>query len=138
MKAQFDQILLSSFYLWLENRLLKDDAKCYLTNLQGNFKYVNFNDLPESFIGYQGEYRQLVAESDIDVVNSGIFIDDTFVTGDIQTNGGFYIDYNNGRILVPSEYGKNLNISGNFSVKEVNTYIAHNNDLDLILHSDFI
>ena len=45
MKAQFDQNLLSSFYLWLENRLLKSDTKAYLTGLSNNFRYVDFDDM---------------------------------------------------------------------------------------------
>lgn len=138
MKAQFDQNLLSSFYLWLENRLLKDDTKAYLTNLTNSFKYVDFNDIPSNMVGYQGEYRQLVAESNIDVVNSGFFVGGSFITGNPASNGGVYIDYQNGRILFPSGSGTNLNVSGVFSVKEVNTYISHDNDLDFIMHSDFI
>jgi hypothetical protein len=138
MKAQFDQNLLSSFYLWLENRLLKDDTKAYLTNVQNSFKYIDFNDIPQDMVGYQGEYRQLVAESNIDVSNSGFFINGNFITGNPQQNGGILLDYQNGRILLPSGSGTSLQISGNFSVKEVNTYISHDNDLDFILHSDFI
>ena len=54
MKAQFDQNLLSSFYLWLENRLLKSDTKAYITELDNNFRYVDFNDIPADMVGYQG------------------------------------------------------------------------------------
>lgn len=138
MKAQFDQNLLSSFYLWLENRLLRDDTKAYITGLENSFKYIDFNDVPTDMVAYQGEYRQLVAENNIDVVNSGFFVSGSFITGDPDENGGVYIDYQNGRILFPSGSGTNLNISGIFSVKEVNTYISHDNDLDFIMHSDFI
>jgi len=138
MKAQFDQNLLSSFYLWLENRLLKSDTKAYLTGLSNNFRYVDFDDIPADMVGYQGEYRQLVAEYNIDTVNSGFFIGDDFITGDSSANGNVYTDYNNGRILFPSASGTGLSVSGDYSVKEVNTYIAHDDDLDLLLHSDFI
>lgn len=138
MKAQFDQNLLSSFYLWLENRLLKSDTKAYLTGLENNFRYVDFDDIPADMVGYQGEYRQLVADYDIDVVNSGFFVGDAFITGDSSANGGVYTDYQNGRLLFPEASGTGLNISGTYSVKEVNTYISHDSDLDFILQSDFI
>ena len=105
MKAQFDQNLLSSFYLWLENRLLKSDAKAYLTNLDNTFKYVDFDDIPADMIGYQGEYRQLVADHNIDVVNSGFFVGGSFITGDSDENGGVYTDYQNGRLLFPEASG---------------------------------
>ena len=42
MKAQFDQTLLSSFYLWFENYLLKDNSKAYSTGASNTFKYVGF------------------------------------------------------------------------------------------------
>ncbi len=138
MKAQFDQNLLSSFYLWLENRLIKSDSKAYLTNVPNSFKYVDFDDIPSDMVGYQGEYRQLVSDYDIDVVNSGFFVGDDFITGDSSANGGVYTDYNNGRILFPSASGTGLNVSGTYSVNEVNTYISHDSDLDFILQSDFI
>jgi hypothetical protein len=37
MKAQFDQNILSSFYLWFENRLLSDSAKAYKIDLDNAF-----------------------------------------------------------------------------------------------------
>ena len=48
MKAQFDQTLLSSFYLWFENYLLKDKSQAYSTNASNTFKYVDFADVPSS------------------------------------------------------------------------------------------
>jgi hypothetical protein len=138
MKAQFDQNLLSSFYLWLENRLLKDDFKAYLTQVDNSFRYVDFDDIPSDMVGYQGEYRQLVAEHNVDVVNSGFFVNNQFVTGDSSANGGIYTDYNNGRILFPTASGTGLSVTGTYTIKEVNTYISHDNDLDFLLHSDFI
>jgi len=138
MKAQFDQNLLSSFYLWLENRLLKDDTKAYITELQNNFKYVDFDDIPADMVAYQGEYRQLVAEYNVDSVNSGFMVSGTFITGNSDENGGVLTDYQNGRLLFPQASGTDLNISGVYSVKEVNTYISHDDDLEFILHSDFI
>tara|TARA_B100000497_G_C7631708_1_gene379643 strand:+ start:170 stop:1048 length:879 start_codon:yes stop_codon:yes gene_type:complete len=138
MKAQFDQNLLSSFYLWLENRLLKSDTKAYITGLDNNFRYVDFDDIPADMVGYQGEYRQLVADYNIDVVNSGFMVNGGFVTGDSSANGGVYTDYENGRILFPEASGTGLNISGTYSVKEVNTYISHDDDVEFLVYSDFL
>ena len=69
MKAQFDQTLLSSFYLWFENYLLKDKSKAYSTDASNTFKYVDFADVPSSHYGYQGQFKQLVGEYDVDVTN---------------------------------------------------------------------
>lgn len=138
MKAQYDQTLLSSFYLWFEKQLIKDDVKAYTTNLDNTFKYVDYPDLPSDFIGYQGQFRQLVADSSIEDPNTGIFIDGNFVDGDSSQNGGVFIDYNDGRVIVPSSSGENLDITAKSAVKEVNTYIANDSDLSIILESDFI
>lgn len=138
MKAQFDQNILSSFYLWLENRLLKDDTKAYSTAVKNSFKYVDFNDIPSDMVAYQGKFRQLVAESNVDTLNSGFYVGDSFITGNASGNGGIHIDYQNGRILFPKPSGTGLIVSGLSTVKEVNTYIAHDNEADFIIHSDFI
>jgi len=138
MKAQYDQTLLSSFYLWFEKQLIKDDVKAYTTNLENTFKYVDYPDLPPNFIGYQGQFRQLVADSSIENPNTGIFIDGDFVTADSSQNGGVFIDYNNGRVIVPNSSGENLDITAQSAVKEVNTYIANDSDLSVILESDFL
>lgn len=138
MKAQFDQNLLSSFYLWFENRLLQEDIKAYVTGLENTFQYVNYADLPSDFIGYQGQFRQIVADCSVDIPNSGIFINGDFVTGDSEENGGIFMDYNEGRIVLPLASGENLEITANSTVKEVNTYIANDSDINIILQSDFI
>jgi hypothetical protein len=138
MKAQFDHQLLMSFYLWFENQLLKDDIKAYKTGLSNTFKYVDFNDVPNNFVGYQGQFRQLVAEDGVDTPNSGFFVDGGFVTGNNSENGGVYTDYNNGRIIFPAASGQSLNITANSTVKEVNTYTSNDDDLSILLHSDFI
>jgi len=137
MKAQFDQTLLSSFYLWFENYLLKDRSKAYSTDASNTFKYVDFADVPSSHYGYQGQFKQLVGEYDVDVPNSGFFSDGGFVTGNNDSNGGVFTDYDNGRLIFPSASGTGLTLTANSTVKEVNTYISYDGDLATILHSDF-
>ena len=137
MKAQFDQNILSSFYLWFENRLLGDKGKAYGSGASNAFRYVDFPDIPSSHVGYQGKYRQLVADNSVDEPNSGFFVDGGFVTGNYDQNGGVYTDYNNGRLIFPSGSGTALTITANSTVKEVNTYIANDSDVQILLHSDF-
>ena len=137
MKAQFDQDVLSSFYLWFENHLLTDKSKAYSTGLSNTFKYVEFTGMPPSHVGYQGKYRQLVPEYSVDIPNSGFFEDGGFVTGDYDSNGGVYTDYQNGRLIFPVASGTSLTPTGTYTVKEVNTYISNDGDVETILHSDF-
>ncbi len=137
MKAQFDQTLLSSFYLWFENYLLKDKSEAYSTGNSNTFKYVDFPDVPSSHYGYQGQFRQLVGEHSVDTPNSGFFSNGGFVTGDYDNNGSVFTDYDNGRLIFPSASGTGLTLTANSTIKEVNTYISYDGDLETILHSDF-
>jgi|TARA_R110002020_G_scaffold158318_4_gene341486 hypothetical protein len=137
MKAQFDQNLLSSFYLWLERRLLASKAEAYSINMDNAFQYVDFPDIPSSHVGYQGKFRQLVADHGVNQQNSGFFEDGGFVTGDYDENGGVYTDYNNGRLIFPAASGTSMDLTANSTVKEVNTYISNDSDLQMILQSDF-
>ena len=137
MKAQFDQNLLSSFYLWLEGRLLAAKSEAYSIDMSNAFQYVDFPDIPSSHVGYQGKFRQLVADHGVDQQNSGFFEDGGFVTGNYDENGGVYTDYDNGRLIFPAASGTSMDLTANSTVKEVNTYIANDGDLQMILQSDF-
>ena len=135
MKTQFAHNLLNSFYLWFERELLGDKSKAYKTNQSNTFKYVDFPDVPNSHLGYQGQFRQLVADYCVDQPNSGIFIDGSFVSGD---SSDIYIDYNGGRVIVPAASGTGLNITANNTIKEVNTYVSSDDEEQLLVASDFV
>ena len=135
MKAQFDQKLISSFYLWFENKLLESDVAAYQTGLANTYQYVDAFDVPAGFYAYQGRYRQLVAENDVSVPNTGIFVGGNFVSGG-QAN--VYTDYNNGRIVFPASSGKALTVTSVSTIKEVNTYLTNDNEEQVLLESDFI
>ena len=98
------------------------------------FKYVGFSDIPSSHYGYQGQFKQLVAEHSVDVPNSGFFSDGGL--WQLCSNGNIFTDYDNGRIIVPAASGTGLTLTANSTVKEV-TYISYDGDLETILHSDF-
>jgi len=146
MKAQFDQEVLSSFYLWFENKLVDIKSQAYQTDLSNAFTSGDFPDIPPSHIAFQGKFRQLVGEyqvvnSDGDPApNSGFFIGDAFITGNSDVNGGVFTDYDNGRLIFPQASGAEIAsnpLTANSTVKEVNTYITNDADAQTILHSDF-
>ena len=140
MKAQFDQNILSSFYLWFENRLLGSSAKAYKTDLSNAFTSGSFPDVPASHIAFQGKYRSLVGEYAVDQPNSGFFLDNAFISGNYDQNGGVFTDYENGRLIFPKDSGAFIagkELTANSTVKEVNTYITNDTDAQIILHSDF-
>lgn len=135
MKPQFSHTLFSSFYLWFEAKLLSDSVSAYATDQSNVFEYTDFIEVPSSHYGYQGKFRQLTADSSVSKMNSGVFIDGGFVTG---SNPDIYIDYNNGRVIVPSASGTGLTISANNTIKEVNLYVTEDDEEELIITSDFV
>lgn len=132
MKAQFDHSLLSSFYLWFEHELL--DSEAYVTGVQNQFKNISITGIPSNYVCYQGAYRQLVADNSINAPNTGFFVNGSFTPID---SPNFWVDYENGRIFLPKASGQSLSITGENSIKEVNTYISNDDDVHLIMHGDF-
>ena len=140
MKAQVDQNILSSFYLWFENQLLGSSAKAYKINLDNAFTSGSFPDVPPSHVAFQGKYRSLVGEHNVDNPNSGFFLGSSFITGNYDENGGVFTDYENGRLIFPQASGAEIGstaLTANSTVKEVNTYITNDTDAQIIIHSDF-
>lgn len=135
MKGQFSHELFTSFSKWFEAQLISDKGLAYITNQDNSFQYVEYKDIPPSHYAYQGKFRGLVQDHSVSVPNSGIFIDGGFVSGD---NPNILIDYENGRIIVPSASGTCLNITANNTVKEIHVYPTEDDETQLIISSDFV
>lgn len=135
MKTQFLHDLISSFYLWFEGRLVSSQGQAYVTNQSNSFQLATIQEVPSSYYAYQGRFRGLVADQSVSVPNSGIFVNSGFVTG---SNTGIYIDYLNGRVIVPVASGSGLSITANNTVKEVNLYLSEDDEVQLIISSDFV
>ena len=133
MNVQFDHKLISSFYLWLENKLISDDIGAVVQNQSNEFQVINDTSIPSSHIAYQGRYKQLVAESQL---NSGFFVNGNFITGDTDTSN-VYVDYENGRLIFPAASGSSLTVTANSTYKEVNTYLPKVEEEHILLHGDF-
>lgn len=122
--------------LWFEKRLVSTQGNAYITNQSNVFEFTSdYNDIPASHRAYQGRFRGLVPDHDITVPNSGIFVNGGFVAG---SNTGIYIDYLNGRVIVPAASGSSLNITANNTIKEINVYDYPDDEEQLILSSDFV
>lgn len=135
MKVGFDHELLSSFYLWFDDRL-NYFAEAVMPSVTHTFQHVDSPDLPSNYIAYYSPYRQFVWSSDKNSVNDFVTIDGTQVTD----KNNIYIDYNNGRVLLNnSAYSSTtLNITGDFAYKSVNVYITDETEENVILNSDFL
>jgi hypothetical protein len=137
MKAAFDHKLLSSFYLWCDDRL-SYFAEAYQSPINHTFEYIDSLDVPANYNGFYSPYRQFISASDKINVNNYVNINST----QVFDKDGIYIDYNSGRVLVDtsSRHGSStsLNIDGEFAYKTVNLYITDDTEESVILNSDFI
>jgi hypothetical protein len=136
MKIGFDHELLSSFYLWFDDRL-NYFAEAYKDPIEHTFQQVDSIDIPLNYLAYYSPYRQFVWASDKISVSNQVTIDGNVV----QDRNGIYIDYNQGRVLVDTGVfgnNKNLDIKGTFAYKTINTYITDETEEAVIVNSDFI
>ena len=135
MKPTFTHNVINSFFLWFDNFLMtKGDAyKTYTTKL------YNYEDprLGGSKVVYGSPYKQWVYDKNITgaTIPSGFTINNQFVpTG----TSGMKIDFDNGRIIFNSGVSTSLNVTGTYSVKEVNSYITDQPEDNLIIENKFV
>lgn len=138
MKPQFDQKLLSSFYLWFDDRIVRY-GEAVESGSQTFYYSPNSVDLANNRIAYYSPDRQFVAHG-YDVPN-GVYINSTgkydFVEQDPNNATGLMIDHDQGRVILNSSMGTELSISGDFSRKTLNTYITNESEEELLLNTDF-
>ena len=102
MNVGYDHDLLSSFYLWFDDRL-SYFAEAYQSSTNHTFEYVDTIDVPTDYHAYYSPYRQFMWSSDKILVNNFVNINGTTKFDKVDD---IYIDYNNGRVLVDTDYGK--------------------------------
>ena len=135
MKPTFTHNVINSFFLWFDNFLMtKGEAyKTYTTKL------YNYEDprLGGGKVVYGSPYKQWVYDKNITgaTIPSGFTINNQFVpTG----TSGMKIDFDNGRIIFNSGVSTSLNITGTYSIKEVNSYVTDQPEDNLIIENKFV
>lgn len=127
MKSQFNNELLSSFYLWFNNRMQN--------NGQGYINYLNQTGFlqPESSrtgVCYAFPYKSFVYDSSASgaIVMSGV----RNQAGQFLTRqSGIIIDYVHGRVFSPTNLGPA--VLGSFAKSEYNVYVGTEEETDFYL-----
>jgi hypothetical protein len=143
MKPQFDHKVLSSFYLWFDDRLTRY-GEATETGISQSFYYSSLNvDIPTNQVAYYSPDRQFVANGT--GVPSGVYVSGGSFGSSyswVDQNGnnatGLMIDFDKGRVVMNSGVGDDLAISGDFDRKTINCYITNESDEDLLFNTDFI
>jgi hypothetical protein len=131
MKEMFDNKLVGSFLLYIENKILsKGEAYTNVSTLlyPAATHYTNQ-------ITYNSPYRQWVMDSSISGANipTGIY-----VTGSLKGRGysGLQIDFYNGRAIFTGQVGAGA-VSGNYAIKDFNVYYTTEQSEQLLFESKF-
>ncbi len=133
MKNLFIHNLFSSFCLYFDHQLLSDGAA--FTNVSG--RLYNTNDSKTSnYNTYGSPYKQFVYDSSIigSQVPTGVYINNTLYG---RGASGLKIDYNNGRAIF-DQGPKDLNVSGNYSIKDFNIYQSTQPDEHILFSNRFL
>ena len=133
MKALYQHVLLNSFYLWFDNFLTKKGSayKNYRTDL-----YHYTDERVQNKVVFGSPYKQWVYDKNITdaVVNPLISGDSGAIA---EGTSGLTFDFDNGRILFDSDFNTGNNISGNFTVKDFNVYIANQTEETMITEGKY-
>ena len=123
MKPQFDNKVMSSFFLWFDNKLL-DKGEAF-ENVTGKFY-----DASEEYGGYKtysSSYSQFVADASITgaTIPTGLYVGENNLVnvGQGGSTGLFDINYLDGKVYFSGE--QTADITGSFAIKDFNVYLTN-------------
>jgi len=133
MKPLYQHELLNSFYLWFDNHLMKK-GQAYKT-FTTDFYYYSDERIQNKVV-FGSPYKQWVYDKGI----TGATINPT-VSGDdgaiAEGTSGMTFDFDNGRLLFDSDFNTGTSISGQYTVKDFNIYVANQNEEGLITEGKY-
>ena len=133
MKGQFDNRVMSNFFLWFDHTLLKKGEA--FTNYGSKFYPVN--NLYQGLYSYGSPFKQFVSDSSIP--NSNV-INQIYING-VATNKGssnfVALNYGMGQAYFSSQPASSAVLSGNYSVKDFNVYLTNDIEEKLLFETQF-
>lgn len=135
MKPSFSHNVLNSFCLWHDNFVMTK-GEAYKTYTTKFYKQTDTRVGGDKVI-YASPYKQWVYDKSITgaTIPSGLTVDGSFIpTG----TSGMKLDFDNGRVIFNSGVSTSLNISGTYSVKEINSYVSSEPEDTIIIENKYI
>ena len=132
MIPQFDNILMTSILLWLDNKIVTK-GQAY-TNTTGRlFNYID-ERLPTGYKTFGSAYKQWVNDSSIAgaTIPSGVYVNGTFS----GRNSTLVLDFENGR-AISTQIQTGSSLTGSFAVKDFNVYFSNETEEDLIIENKY-
>ena len=132
MKAQFDNTVLSSFFLWFDHTLLKKGEA--FTNHSSNFYKVD--DLYQGYYTQGSPFRQFVSDCSIPSANviTGVYVNGVFKKRAESNFTG--INYSQGQAYFTTDQSSNT-ISGDYAVKDFNVFLTNQTEEKLLFETQF-
>ena len=135
MKPNFSHNVINSFFLWFDNYVMTKGEAYSIKNT----KLYNYTDprLGGNKVVYGSPYKQWAYDNNINGIQipSGLTIDNVFIpTG----TSGLAIDFDNGRAIFNSNVSTGLNVSGLYTVKEINSYVTDQPEDNLIIENKYV
>lgn len=131
MKAQLDNILMSSMMLWMDNKILSKGQA--FTNFSSNFYSVP--NLINGLNSYGLPFKQIVCDSSIQGANllSGVYVNNNFKTVGVDN----FIGINPSQGQIYFDNVQNGSLSGNYAVKDFNIYITSSPDENILFETQY-
>jgi hypothetical protein len=132
MKAQLDNILMSSMIMWMDNTILKRGEAFQ----NYNSKFYPITNIYNGFYSYGLPFKQVVNDSSISGANllSGVYVNNSFIT--VGQSGLTGINPFQGQVyFTGSQAGKTL--SGSYAVKDFNIYLTNQPEEELLFETEY-
>jgi hypothetical protein len=132
MKAQLDNILMSSMIMWMDHTILKNGQA--FQNF--NSKLYPITNIYSGFYTYALPFKQIVSDNSISGANvlSGVYVNNTFTT--VGQNNLTGINPNNGQVYFTTSQNANT-LSGNYAVKNFNIYLTNQPEEELLFETQY-
>jgi hypothetical protein len=132
MKAQLDNILMSSMIMWIDHQLLNKGEAFQNYNSQ----FYPITNIYNGFYSYGLPFKQVVSDSSISGANllSGVYVNNSFIK--VGQSGLTGINPNQGQVyFTGSQAGKTL--SGAYAVKDFNIYLTNQPEEELLFETEY-
>jgi len=134
MKSQFDNRVMSNFFMWFDHTLLRKGEA--FTNHDSNLYSVN--SLYQGYNTYGSPFKQFVSDASIPGAN---IINQVYINGvatNRNNNGFVAINYGMGQTYFSAPVNTTVTpLSGRYAVKDFNVYLTNDVEEKLLFETQF-
>ena len=134
MKAQFDNTVMSSFYLWFDHTLLtKGEA---FTNFSSFF--YEADDMYQGYNAYGAPFKQLVSDTSV----TGATVLNTLILNNVSISRGQQnfaaVNYDKGHVYFSNPVANvSTTLRGHYAVKDFNVHITNDLEEKLLFETQY-